>query len=254
MSPSRASKSVCFVGQVGNLPPIENRRRARPKKLLSSHDQSSLHRIRLNISNNPPKLGFVANQSIIALVLPELMSREAQDSIAFPSRRSLKRMHNPRNFQQRCHQEMHMIRHHDKRVQLEVSLISILKCFHNNFGNFGPFEIVRPSARAVQKPINRHEGLPRSCCRGEASISRQTSVQSPSEENVLANGIIVRQPPSMERSHKEKVRARKKLLTFVGQVGNLPPLEKRLAAELANSSKADFQSAAGYQPALQSLQ
>jgi hypothetical protein len=105
-----------------------------------------------------------------------------------------------------------MIRHHDKRVQLEVSLISILKCVHNNFGNFGPFEKERPSARVVQKPINGDEGLSRPCCRREASISRQTSVQTPSEEYGFANGVIVRQPAPMEGRQLEQVGDRGKIL------------------------------------------
>jgi len=62
----------------------------------------------------------------------------------------------------------------------------------------------------------------------------------------------MRQPPPMKRSHKEKVCLSEKLLNLaVGQVGNLPPTESRPAAKFTNLSKADFQSAAGYQPALQ---
>jgi hypothetical protein len=56
----------------------------------------------------------------------------------------------------------------------------------------------------------------------------------------------------MKCSHKEKVDLREKALTFsVAQVGNLPSLEKRSVGALVTGSFADFQSAAGFQPALQ---
>jgi hypothetical protein len=240
-----------FVGQVGNLPPIENRRRARPRKFLRRCSQANLNGIHLNVSNNVPKFGFVTNQSIIALVLPEMTSRKAEDSITLPSSESLERLHDIRNLPQRSDQKMDMVCHHNKGVQLEVSLVSILNRFHYDIGNVRLLEKERPSAPVIKNVINGEEGFSGVCCRRKISIGRQTSVQSPGKEYWLTDGMIVRQSTAMKRSHKEKVQVHEKPLTFVGQVGNLPPLEKRQMNRFRRQEKADFESAAGYQPALQ---
>ncbi len=235
------------VGQVGNLPPIENRRRTRPQKFLRRSHQPSLYWIHFNISGNPPKLRVVPNQPVIALVLPKRTSGKAEKPVALPPGISFERLHDRGNVAEWRNQKMHMIRHHGKRMQLEVSLIPIPNCFHDNTGNFGLLEKQRSSTSIIKKPIDSQEGLSGSGFQGKASMSGQTPIQWPSEKYRLTDGIKVRQPPLMERSHKEKVDLSEKLLNVVvGQVGNLPPLEKRPCTELAN-----FQSAAGYQPALQ---
>jgi hypothetical protein len=247
----------CFVGQVGNLPPIENRRRARPEKHLRSRSQSSLHRIRFNVANNPQKLGFVTNQPIITLVLPKRTASKAEHFVALPSSESLERLHYVANVHERCHQEVHVVRHDYVRVQFELPQISILNSLHHDIGNFRPLEKQRPGASIVKDVIDGDEGPSGVCYGREASISRQTPIQSLRKEYWLTNGMIVRQPTAMERAHRahrEGVDLREKLLTFVGQVGNLPPLEKRQMNGFVRQQKADFQSAAGYQPALQSLQ
>jgi len=240
------------VGQVGNLPPIENRRRARPAKLVRRSHQPSPHRIELNIPNNPPKLRVIPNQPIIALILPKRTSSNAEKPVALPSGISFERLHDCGNVAAGRNQKMHMIRHHDKRMQLEVSQISIPNGLHYNIGNLWLLEKQRPSTSIVKKPVHFEEGLSGSGFRRKASMSRQTPIQPPSEKYGLTNSIKVRQPPPMERRHKEKVDLSEKLLNVVvGQVGNLPPLEKRPCTESTNSPSADFQSAAGYQPAPQ---
>ena len=118
---------------------------------------------------------------------------------------------------------MHMIRHYDKRMQLEVSQLSIPNCLHDNTGNLGLLEKQRPSTSIIKKPIYFKKGFSGTCCRRKVSISRQTPIQSPSKKYGLTDRIIMRQPPPMKRSHKEKVDLSEKLLNVVvGQVGNLP--------------------------------
>jgi hypothetical protein len=251
MSRRLTLESDRFVGQVGNLPPIVNRPCARPAKFLRRSHQPSLDRIRFDITNNPPKLGLVANQSIIALVLPELTSSKAQYPIAFPGSRPLKRLHDHRDLQQRSNQKMHMVRHHDESMQMETSQISISNRFHRYIGNLRLLEKKRASATVVKNAIHGDKCLSRVGYGRDTSISRQTSVQSPRDENRLPNCMIMWQPTPMKCSHKENVYILKNPLTaYVGRVGNLPALEKR-PASTPNSSQADFQSAAGYQPALQ---
>jgi hypothetical protein len=241
-----------FVAQVGNLQPIENRRRARPTKLLRRGRQSSLNRIHLNISNNTAKLCLVANQSIIALPLPKRTPSECKEPVTLPSGKSLERLHDVRNLAQRCHQEMHMVRHDNVGVQIELLKMSIVNRFHQNICNFWPLEKKWPSASCIEEPVHGEKGFSEPRSPRQAVIGRQASVQSPSKEYGLTNGIIVRQPSPMKRSHKERVNLRGKALTFcVAQVGNLQPIEKRPAPDLVTGSFADFQSAAGFQPALQ---
>ncbi len=105
---------------------------------------------------------------------------------------------------------MHVVRHHDEGVHLETSQISVLNSLHHNIGDFRLLEKERTSAGVVKNAIHSKESLSRSHgSRRKASISRQTSVQPPSEKNWLTYGMKVRQTPPMDRCHKLKVDLRK---------------------------------------------
>src|SRR6266403_5100367 len=75
VSETFGSGPAANVGQDGILRPIVNRAAAGPRKLLGCRRQSRLDRIHLDVIRDPPKLRLVANQPIVALVLPERLSR-----------------------------------------------------------------------------------------------------------------------------------------------------------------------------------
>src|SRR5262249_10364090 len=80
------------VGQVANLRPIANRPGAGPENLLGCRDKSRLNRIHFDVILDPSKLIGIANQSVIALVLPK-RSHSSQSAVSLQSGESLERLH-----------------------------------------------------------------------------------------------------------------------------------------------------------------
>ena len=85
------------VGQIFNLRPIFNRPAAGMRKLLGRRDQARRNRIELNVSDNAPKLGPVADNPIVRFVLPERLTREVENPIRLQSSESLQRLGQFRN-------------------------------------------------------------------------------------------------------------------------------------------------------------
>src|ERR1019366_5203404 len=76
------------------------------------------YRVPLDVMNHALKLRIVANQPIIALILPEWLASESQHSVALPGSESFERLHHLGNCLQWSHQEMNVVRHNDKRMEL----------------------------------------------------------------------------------------------------------------------------------------
>ncbi len=89
---------------------------ARPPILLSRLHQPGLHRINFNVSPNPLKLRIGPDQMIVTLILPEGSSLPAQNLVSATPGESLYWPQPSSRHHLRCHQQMHMIRHHDKRM------------------------------------------------------------------------------------------------------------------------------------------
>src|ERR1019366_4160667 len=111
------------VGQVVNLRPIVNRPGAGPWKLFRCSRQHGRYRVPLDVMNHALKLRIVANQPIIALILPEWLASESQHSVALPGSESFERLHHLGNCLQWSHQEMNVVRHNDKRMELIGPLV-----------------------------------------------------------------------------------------------------------------------------------
>ena len=195
------------MGQIVNLRPIVNRPGAGPWKLFWRGRQLAPHRIHLDVIGNPLKLRLVADHPIKALVLPERLPGEAQNSVALPGSESLERLHHLGNLHQRSHQEMNVVRHHDIGVKLVVSQVplSIANGSDHHVRDLRPAKVQRTSAGGVENAVHRQEGLSGSGCRGETAIRRKAAVQAPGEEDGLSDGMIMRQPATMECSHAEEV-------------------------------------------------
>ena len=80
------------VGQVGNLRPIVNRPAAGKSEFLGRLNQSSINWIELDIPNDAPKLGCIANGSVIRLVLPKGLTGEVEDSVRLTRGMSFERL------------------------------------------------------------------------------------------------------------------------------------------------------------------
>ena len=194
------------MGRIVNPRPIVNRPGARPEKLLRRARQPALHRIHLDVIGDPLKLRLVVNQPIVALVLPEGLPGEAEDSVAFARGESLERLHQLGDIGQRSHREMNVVRHHDVGVELVVPFpLSIVDGFDYYARDVGVTKVQRARASAVEKMVHRYEGLSGGGRRGEGAIRREAAVKAPGEEDGLSDGVVVRQAATVECGHEEGV-------------------------------------------------
>src|SRR5450759_2617346 len=217
------------VGQVVNLRPIVNRPGAGPSKLSRRWRQPRRYRVPLDVMNNPLKLRIVANQPIIALVLPEWLASESQHSVALPGSESFERLHHLGNCLQWSHQEMNMVRHNDKRMELIGPLVPIVNGIHHHLRDLGHAQEERAVTGGVEDTVHGQESSSGGDCRGKAAALREAAMQAPCEEGSLADTMIVWQSAAAEGGHEKNVGIWRK--------------------DSHKRQPADCQSAAGCQPA-----
>jgi hypothetical protein len=217
-----------IVGQVGNLRPIGNRPTAGPAKLRRLGSQPRPHRIHLNIISNSFKFRLITNQPIIALVLPERLPGQSKHPIALTGRESFKRLHHPANLHQWRDQQMNVICHHNVRVEMIMPQLPKADGAHHS-GDFRNPKVEGARASGVENVVHSDERLTGSARSRQAAIRRQTTMKPPSDEDWLADGVIVRQPSAPKSSHVETVANPAKILRKVRrpianrpQVANLP--------------------------------
>lgn len=90
--------------------------------------------------------------------------------------------------------------------------ISIVKGVYHHFPDLGPLKEERAGASVVENAVHGAEGLSGAAYRGEAAIRRETAMQTPGEEDGLADGMVMRQSATMEAGHEEKVACNGKIL------------------------------------------
>jgi hypothetical protein len=226
------------VGQVVNLRPIVNRPGARPLKLLGHCRQASIHRIHLDVTSNAPNLRLIANQSIVALVLPEWLPSGAQDLVALPRCESLERLRQLGHLHEWSDQEVNVVAHDDITVEMVVfqMLVSIVNGLHDHIRDLRPAKMERASGCVVEKAVHRKERLSGGACSGEAAIHRKAAMQAPGEEDRLADRMIMREATRMEAGHEQNVADSEKILWKVAgpianrlQVANLPHMLAKVA-------------------------
>ena len=102
---------------------------------------------------------------------------------------------------------MNVVRHHDIGMELVVSEIpiAIVQGVYHDTCDLVPPKEERSRDSVVENAVHGEEGSSGGGHRGEAAIRRKAAMQTPGEEDGLANGMIVRQPTTMEGSHQEKV-------------------------------------------------
>ena len=102
---------------------------------------------------------------------------------------------------------MNVVRHHDIGMELVVSeiLISKVDGVDHHACNLGPPQEERAGDSKIENTVHGEEGSTGGGHRGEGAIRRQAAMQTPGEEDGLADGMIMRQPATMEDGHEEKV-------------------------------------------------
>ena len=171
-----------------------------------------MYRIHLDVTSNSLKLGRIANQSIIAFVLPERLPGEAWFPIALPGSKTLERLHQPGNLHPRSDQEMDMVPQDDILVEIIVfqALISIVNRFHHHIRDFREAKVLWAGTSVVENAIHRKERLSGGGGRRKTAIRRKATLQAPGEEEGLADGMIVRQAAGVKGGHEWRVGAREK--------------------------------------------
>ena len=86
---------------------------------------------------NTLEFGIAANQSIIAFVLPKWLASEPQHSVALSGREPLERLHHLGDGLHWSDQEMNVVGHYDKRVEMKAPLISIVNGIHHHLRDRG---------------------------------------------------------------------------------------------------------------------
>jgi len=194
-----------IVGQVGNLRPgpegAPNRPTAGPAKLLRRSSQACPHRIHLNIIRNPLKFRFITNQPIIARVLRERRPGQSKHPIALTGRKSLKRLHHFANLHPGRHQEMNMICHHNVRVEMVMPRLTVVNGLHHHSGDLRNANVERPGACVIENAVHSDEHLSGGCRSRKAAVSWKAAMQTPCDEDRLADGMVVGEPAASKRSH-----------------------------------------------------
>lgn len=108
---------VCGAG-CQTCGPIVDRPGAGPEKLFRRGDKACVHRIHLDVMSDFPEFGVIANQPVVAFILPEWLPGSTQHAVALCSGESLERLRELRNRNQWRDQEMNVIGHHNVRVEL----------------------------------------------------------------------------------------------------------------------------------------
>ena len=102
---------------------------------------------------------------------------------------------------------MNVVWHHNIGMELVVPEmpISIVHGVYHHTCDLAPPKEERAGESVVENAVHGEEGSSGGGHRGEAAIRRQAAMQAPSEERGLADGMIMRQPATMEGGHEEKV-------------------------------------------------
>src|SRR5450756_2562579 len=156
-------------GRLSTCGPIVNRPGAGPWKLFRCSRQPRCYRVPLDVMNHALKLRIVANQPIIALILPERLASESQHSVALPGNESLERLHHLGNCLQWSHQEMNMVRHNDKRMELIGPLVPIVNGIHHHLRDLGHAQEERAATGGVEDTVHGQECSSGNDCRGKAA-------------------------------------------------------------------------------------
>jgi hypothetical protein len=168
----------CDVGQVPDLPSTA------PGTKLGGRNKSRLDRFPFNVTGDSPEFGGIPNPVIVRFVLPEAGSPSFQNLIGNTSAAFLHSAGNRRQRGIRLNQNMHMVRHQNPGEQI-VQLPDVLATIQSLYDCLCDtiiYEPHRSGRRPVQNPICSNKSLAGSS-RPHKHPSRQTSVQSPRQEN-----------------------------------------------------------------------
>ena len=130
--------------------------RARPRKTFRRRNQTSLHWILFYICPDPVEFRAGTDQMIVALILPE-WPMAAKEKIRLMSSESLQRPQPLRGRYVRGDQEVDMVGHNYKAVEIVLFRIPIPNRFDHDAGDFRLAQVPRACACSVEQPVHRYK-------------------------------------------------------------------------------------------------
>jgi hypothetical protein len=197
LSPAIWLRLWCSVGS--GLPACRRasaRRRAGEGKFLGQRSEPCLDRIPFYVVFHPLAFFVVADQVIVAFILPEGAGTQTKHPDGFVSSKAFER---PEPFSRRHawrDQQMNVVRHHNKRVQLVAvePAFAVAEGLDNHFSYFGSAEKRRPTFGVIEQAIHGDERLP--CCEvriRESTVNWKASVQPECHEHLPADDVPMRE-------------------------------------------------------------
>jgi len=181
---------------------------ARPRVVLRPYYQPRLDRILLNIPRNPVPLRLIAYPVVVGFPLPKTRSRSIQDSIGFPRRYSLQRLHQLAGWGFRKQKCVDVIWHDGVRAKLVVTHCDpLIERGHHYLRDGGLPQIHGANGGRVQVSVHPNESSAISRLRGgRVAAYGESAVQTPRDEDPFSLGVNVRETPAV-RQHIVNVRA-----------------------------------------------
>ncbi len=170
----------------------------RPGKLLWLGREPRLHWILFYISPDTVELRIGSDQTVEAFLLPKWFT-SSQEKIGLVSGETFERAQPFCGKHVRSSQKMHVIRHHNERMELipVECAISVPQCRDHHFCNFRPPQKQGAIRACVQEPVDGYERLARRDEPGwwEHSIRRKTAMQSERHKQRLLDYVPMGQSP-----------------------------------------------------------
>ena len=168
----------------------------RPGIVLRPDNQTSLHRIPLNVIADFVPFPVIANPVIIGLALPKLRARTVKQPVCLARRGAFQRLqqHARRNRRQQKHVDMVRHDHEGSEMVLAQALASKQRFDYDGCDRFAP-QIDGTTVRPIQIAIHPRESFAIGDFTGWRKMrAGQAAVQVPGDEHPAVFGIDVREP------------------------------------------------------------
>jgi hypothetical protein len=206
---------------------------AGPREFFWSEHETGLDWVAFDVTLNPAKLFSVSDEVIVAFILPEMASGQAENLIGLVTGEAFQRAEPFCGDDVRGDQHVDVVGHDHvgmENVSMEAAL-SFLYGFDYALGDFGDFQEERAGLSFVQDSVHRHKRLPG--VQGiwwEDSTSREAAPEPKSHEEGLAYYVPVRQEAGVVLHQRYSASNTGK---FSGDFATEEPAESRLQPGLA---------------------
>ncbi len=191
----------------GGLSGSRKRKPTGPTKPVGLGDQSSPHRIQLNVSLDSIKLFTGSHDPVVGFILPERLPMPTKQPVGLMCREPLQWSQPFAIGHVGCQKQVDMVGHDNVGVKIIPAHFATAadQCRNNNRGDLRLFEESSPERCAVQDAIHGGEYFSRL---GDVSICKETTrwqrtVKSKCNEEGMANLLPMRKTPCVVLHRKD---------------------------------------------------